>query len=497
MGLLALIDKALGGGYSDLPAVSGDPTRVVGVPASEQKLLGTIDDFRAALTTQTLIHGPGASSLGWQGGDANSAVFACLMALSRAYIEPPLRVYKKLPNGERDHLPDHPLQLLLDDPNPWMSAAELGWWLQWAKNCDGNAYLRKVRAGNPDTGNVVQLVPISPRLIGPKSARGEFISYYRYEYEPGRYEDIPPHNVVHYRLGVDDRDQRLGLAPLKRLLREVSSDDRANIWTEALLKNNAVPGLVVTWDKDTQGIDRDKAEEIKQRVIASFSGENVGRVAALGPGGDMKQFGFSPDQLNLEAIHTIPESRIAAVMGVPAAVAMLMIGLQQTSNYASMREVREMFTEGTLIPQWTLDQAKLNHQLVPDFDARRGIEVAFDLTEVRALAEDVNSKVERLNTAVAGGWVKKNEARQEIGLEPLPEFDAEPEPIAAPSAEDEDMPVMRIVKALEAKQFSPDAMPALLGALADLAEPGLRRDVEAYLDGQRRRIRSRLVSADG
>jgi hypothetical protein len=181
-------------------------------------------------------------------------------------------------------------------------------------------------------------------------------------------------------------------------------------------------------------------------------------------------------------------------MGVPAAVAMLMIGLQQTSNYASMREVREMFAEGTLIPQWTLDEAKLNHQLVPDFDARRGIEVAFDLSEVRALQEDVNEQYKRLDLAVQGGWILPNEARQEVGFEPLPRFDQPEEPVAPVIDEDEEEPALRIVKALEAKQFTPEALPALLSALADLAEPGLRRDLEAFMDGQRRRIKSRLLS---
>jgi hypothetical protein len=121
--------------------------------------------------------------------------------------------------------------------------------------------------------------------------------------------------------------------------------------------------------------------------------------------------------------------------------------------------------------------------------------VAFDLSEVRALQEDVNEQYKRLDLAVAGGWVKPNEARQEVGFEPLPEFD-QPEPPALPAAaeDDEDMPVMRIVKALESKQFTPEALPALFGALADLAEPQLSRELSDFLDGQRRRVKSRLLS---
>jgi phage portal protein BeeE len=86
-----------------------------------------------------------------------------LLAIAIAYPEAPLRVYKAATDpGKRDLLPESPFQQLLDEPNPHMGAEELWFWIQWAKHCDGNAYVRKVRSGNPETGNVVELWPISP-----------------------------------------------------------------------------------------------------------------------------------------------------------------------------------------------------------------------------------------------------------------------------------------------------------------------------------------------
>src|SRR6185295_15858246 len=126
-------------------------------------------------------------------------------------------------------------------------------------------------------------------------------------------------------------------------------------------------------------------------------------VGVLSNGAKMEQFGFSPEQMNLKALHQIPEARIAAVMRVPPAVAGLSVGLEQTSNYASFREVREMFTEGTLAPEWALVASKFQQQLLPDFSSDRTLSVEFDLTDVRALQGDENEKYTRLDNAVKTG----------------------------------------------------------------------------------------------
>jgi phage portal protein BeeE len=114
---------------------------------------------------ETLIHGPAA----WQqpgNADGNSAAFACLQVLASSAIEPPLRVYRDLGDGQPERLDEHPAQALLDDPNPALTPEELYFWLWWALHLDGNSYLLKRRAGGTAfdavRGNVVELWPISP-----------------------------------------------------------------------------------------------------------------------------------------------------------------------------------------------------------------------------------------------------------------------------------------------------------------------------------------------
>lgn len=471
--------------------------------AVEQKLL-YLEGYNSALLGGMLVHGPGATELlgGRYGQDGNSAVFACLMAISMAFFEAPLRVYRTDSQGKKEAVAEHPLKLLLDSPNPHMDAREVLFWTAWALNSDGNAYLRKIRAGNPDRGNVVQLWPVSPCRVEPKTVKGsgDFISFYRVALGMGRYEDIAPEQFVHLKLGIDDRDQRLGIAPIKRLVRHVAGDDEASDFATALLKNFAVPGLVV--ETPDTNMTQEKAAEIKQRVGSVYGGSRRGEVGVLSNGAKMEQFGFSPEQMNLKALHQIPEARIAAVMRVPPAVAGLSVGLEQTSNYASFREVREMFTEGTLVPEWALVASKFQQQLLlPDFSSDRALSVEFDLTDVRALQGDENEKYTRLDNAVKTGWITPDEARADVGLPALADGSGAvpmapkpaPIPLQLPPA---NLPVAASRDVPEAKAAEDDIVERLQAVLEGRT-PALARQLEVFQAGQHDRIEAALLNGNG
>ena len=441
-----------------------------------------------------------ATPEGGAGSDFNSAVWACLLALSSAHIEPPLKVWRGDPEtGDADWLYDAPLQDLLADPNPVHTNLDVWFWTSWAKRSHGNAFLKKVRSGNALTGNPVELWPLSPNLVKPMTLAGskQLVDFWRYTYAPGKWEDISTENMVHFRIGIDDQDHRLGLAPIRRLVREIASDQSATQFTDALLRNFGIPGLVVQVPPGASLSD-EQAEELKHKLEQRFGFENRGNVGVLTAGATLEQFGFSPEQLNMRALHDVPETRIAAVMGVPPAVAGLGVGLAQSSAYASLKQIRENFTEVTVIPNWRSDAATLNKQLKPDFTTERNVRIAYDLSKVRALQEDRTQMFTRLDNAVRTGWVKPNEARAEVGLPPMDGGDVPiPQPMmplqpgtsrpgrlpelpAAPPPKTD--PRTITLKADEA--ITPEA----LLAIVELATPGLEQDLQRYFDGQRRRL---------
>jgi HK97 family phage portal protein len=466
----------------------------------EQRKMYYYNDVGAAIRLGTLVHGPGASELiyqAWHHDDSNSAVFACLSAICTAYPEAPAKVWLEPEPGQREWQQDHPLQSLLDKPNPYLTREQLWHYVQWCKHVNGNAYLRKIRAG---AGNVTELWPISPLRVQPittreDAARGRFISYYAYTFDPAKDPlHIPPEDMVHFKLGLDDRDHRLGLAPLARLVDEVMGDDEASRWQTTMLGNGGSIGMLVEVPPDST-LTPEQAETLKADMQERFGGKNRGRVGVLMGGAKASPYGFSPEQMDMKALHRIPEERIAAVLRVPAIIAGLGAGLDR-STYANFREAREMFAEMTILPLYAFDASSINQQLLPEFTSDPRLRVAFDITDMRALQEDEDNKWKRLNEAVKTGWVDVSEARTDVGLPPdMPEVEQElppPQPLPGqpPLAA---LPPGSKSREIVLKARDLEHLPELLQALVDLSEPGLERSLERYFDGQRRRVKRALV----
>jgi HK97 family phage portal protein len=438
-------------------------------------------------------------------GDGNSAVFACLLALSLGSIEPPLIVMRKdtAHGGELEPQPDHPLQAFLDDPNPDLDMLELRFWTTWARHADGNAYLVKQRNGTG--GMPVQLWPVSPTKMRPYTTGSDFITDYEYDRPQGGHDYIPKADVIHFKLGVDPLDPRKGLSPLRRLVREVASDAEATKFMDALLRNFGIPGLIAALPAEAN-LSPAQVMEMKDRLRQEFGSDSRGKVGVLTGGASMQQFGFSPDQLNMKVLHEFPETRICAVMGVDPLVARLGVGLEQSSNYASSKQVRENFTELTLGPMWRMDEAKWNRSLRPDFTSDRAVVIKHDLSEVRALQEDENAKHQRIREDWKAGLLSKEVALRELG------YDAEQDPedtLLLPSG----ATFVRVRDVLT----QPDTTPALppgasdggdnlsappkaqdvfgdvVQAIVDKAAIDFEADLQKLQDGQKRRVQRAIV----
>jgi HK97 family phage portal protein len=467
--------------------------------------IATSPDVYAAIRMGTLVHGPGATEMtyrAWHHEDMNSAVFACLSAICTAYPEAPAKVFLETEPGERDEQPDHPLKQLLDNPNPYLTREQVLHYTTWCKHIGGNAYWRKIRSGGPGT-NVVALWPISPTRVQPVTTkedalRGIFISWYEYVFDPMTDpERIPPDDIIHFRLGIDDKDHRVGASPLARLVREVAGDEEAHKWQTSMLENGGTVGMLIQVPIDSS-ITVDQAEDMKQRFEERFGGDNRGRTGVLMGGAKAEPYGFAPDQMDMKSLHRIPEERIAAVLRVPAIIAGLGAGLDR-STYANFREAREMFAEMTLMPLYAFDAATLNMQLKPEFSSDPRLKIAFDVTDLRAFQEDEDAKWKRLDTAVKTGWVRPNEARTDVGLPP--DMDQLEAPMAQMfgmsqrSGQEDEEPAankaLRKPKVPSQRQLN--RMADVLQALVDIGMPGTQDELEQYFLSQHERVNSNLA----
>ena len=417
-------------------------------------------------------------------------------------------MYLETEPGERDEQPEHPLKRSWITRIRTCRASTCGATSSGAKHISGNAYLRKIRAGKGPGGNVLELWPVSPTRIQPvttkeDAARGVFISYYAYVFDPYQPpEQVPPEDIVHFRLGIDDKDNRMGASPLARLVREVAGDEEAHKWQKAMLANGGTVGMLIQVPEDSS-MTVEQAEDMKTAIRGAIRRRQSWPYGCADGRREATPYGFSPEQMDMKALHRIPEERIAAVLRVPAIIAGLGAGLDR-STYANFREAREMFAEMTLMPLYSFDAATLNMQLTPEFTSDRKIRVMFDVSDLRAFQEDETEKYKRLDLAVKTGWIRPNEARTDVGLPP----DMDDEAFAAAHTAVTQVVSQGKRTARSRKPYPSHAekhaashpsrrkheqMPEILQALVDLAEPATTKQLDGYLDQQRRRVKRALV----
>ena len=163
---------------------------------------------------------------------------------------------------------------------------------------------------------------------------------------------------------------RVGLCPIQSLINDVFTDIEASLFTAAILNNFGFPGIIVSPpDSDPIGpaMDEEKTGAIKERFRQLFNRGNRGDVGVFSQA--MKVTPLQVDMMKMDVQRTrqLPESRVCAVLGVPAAVVGFALGIQQTAVGATMTELRKEAYESSVTPFIDLLVDGINMILVPNF----------------------------------------------------------------------------------------------------------------------------------
>lgn len=350
-------------------------------------------------------------------GDAlkNSIVASAVIWIATNFLEAPPVVARRDRNGTEQTLASHEAVDRLENPNPFYSFDELMMAALLDVSVFGDAYWLKIR---DQVGRVAELWYVPQVLMEPKWEKADsFIDYY--EYTPGTASPLPiaPRDVIHFSEGINPDNIRKGLSPLASLMREIYTDNEAANFTASLLSNLGIPGLIISPDASGNFIaGSDDVETTKQYFKQMFSGDRVGEPVVMGAPTQVKQFGFSPLELNLEALRRVPEERIAAVLMIPPSVLSLGAGLKN-SSFTSYKESRAAAWENKLIPMQRRIARQLTQQFLKvDYPTNRDIRLKFDLTQVRVLQGDRNLLIQALDRQVRGGWMTIRMAQRLAGM---------------------------------------------------------------------------------
>jgi HK97 family phage portal protein len=343
----------------------------------------------------------------------NNAVMACVNWITRTFPEAPLTVMQRQKNKQAQAVLPHKLTTLLETPNPFYDGLLLWQATLLSLNLNGNGYWLLGRNKYKQILEVWYEPHMTIRPVWPNDGSA-FISGYQVK-RKGRWSDpLPVADVVHFRLGIDPANPRLGLSPLASALREVFTDNEAANYSASILRNMGIPGLVISPADSSFTIEEDEADVIKQRTSAHFGGDRRGSTMVMQGPTKVEVLAWSPDQLNLDKLRSIPEERITALLGLPAIVAGLGAGLDH-GTYNNTSEAKASGYEGNLLPTQRLLASKLRAQLLPELGNPKTEFLQFDTSQVQALSEDKDKRYQRISVGFKAGWLKRADARMLSG----------------------------------------------------------------------------------
>lgn len=345
--------------------------------------------------------------------DANAIVMACVHYIMTTFPEAPMRVMSRETRTAKPvEMYEHPLTHLVESPNTFYTDDVL--WQATAADysLNGNAYWQVVYDSLMNPVEVWYEPSFSIRPAWPKDG-SEFISDYQI-FRDNKWVNIPRENVVHFRYGIDPRNPRLGLSKLRTALRAIYTDNEAEAYTAAILKNMGIPGVIISPSSAEFSMD---PEQIESEFNARFTGDRRGKAMAVSGPVSVSTLSFAPEQMSLKTLRLSPQAIISALIGIPAVVAGLEVGIEHMI-YNTFSEAREHAYEGNIIPTKSSIAKQLKLQLMPRF--REGIMpgeyVDWDYSGVRVLQDDMNRLATRTAVLYNAGVMKRSEAREANNL---------------------------------------------------------------------------------
>lgn len=355
----------------------------------------------------------------------NATVAAGIDWMARNWNVANLQVVRIDDAGIETPVPLHPALALLRRPHPQVGqTAFVGSVVRDLLTRD-SVWIEKVknRLGEP-----TELRYWRPDMVGPlyPDDGSSYLSGWRYQVNGANY-DVPVSRVIFIRRYINVDEDRFGWCPLQQSVREIAALNEVSTYMSALLRNFAIPGLIMT-PKGEFAISPEDADAVKARINDMFGGESRGQTGVLTGPMDIEKVSFSPEELGLNEIPKQLRAAVLSTMGLNTDV--LGMNTDQQGAYGSYAEaIRAAYAQG-LMPLQALWADELTHQLLVDFedpeDIKNGrIKFSWDYSPVEELDDREQVAANRAIRLYGAGVTTLNESRDIVGYGPASTEDAD------------------------------------------------------------------------
>jgi len=329
----------------------------------------------------------------------------CIMRIAESISSVPWKVQTDA-DGDGTFVDEagHPIQRLIDRPNPNSDRREFLTQLVQNLYLDGNAFVEIVQ----DRGVPMHLYHMRPDWV--RVVPDPVLHVAGYEFRPPGRNPIPfsPEEVLHFRF-VDPLDPYRGCSPLRAAIRTLESENAIVAWNKNVLDNSAVPGGVLK--VPSSSLLKEDRDRLREELIHEFSGGNRYRPMVLWGDMEYERAALSHHDLDFLEQRRINKYEICAIFGVPPQL----IGANEDPTYSNFEIARLSFWEDVIIPLLDWIQNRLNNAIVPRYGDPNSIRIVYDISDIPAMRSSYEQKVKTAEVLWRMGW-PINEINRKLNL---------------------------------------------------------------------------------
>jgi HK97 family phage portal protein len=317
-----------------------------------------------------------------EGYKKNSWVYRAIRLIAIAGSSVPWIVQK---DGE--YIDEHPLSMLMKNPNPNISRQTLFELLITWLQLSGNAYLIPVVV----RGNTSELWPCSPDRLHPVPDPGNDSWIKGYSKGSTAIISYEPEEVIHF-LFPDPSNPIIGIGPLQAASKAVDTDTEQQDWNKSIMQNKGVLDGVFSFKREFK--NQADIDDLTDRLNEKFSGKAGRRIGAVGSEATYTRIAATPSEVDYVNGRKFNREEIFIIFGVPPVLA----GVMDVATYNNYATSELVFWMSTIIP--LLDDLKDTLNFSFRNELKEGEVLTYDISRVPAVRKarlDLIESGERLS----------------------------------------------------------------------------------------------------
>jgi HK97 family phage portal protein len=338
---------------------------------------------------------------------ASAVAVRCVNAIAQNAASLNIAVTDSVTGEEID---GHPMSVLFNRrPNPIHSARFVKEVMFARMEWKGEAFLYLDR-GETGQGEVQNLWPIWATVLPvvESNDKGDVLAGYKARTEDGRTIGLLPTEVLWLRYPHPD-DPWGCLAPWRAASFSAGLAQTARAWQASELKNGGRPqALVYLGDNDEQQHAAAVAEWRSNIEGPRSAGRNMLVSGPLPPA--VQRLGATAQELAYLDTIGVSDDDVMLAFGIPRDY------LKGGATYENRDAAKRTLWSDKIVNTLDVVAAEADRQLLPDLGQTFG----FDVSKVDALSENADAITTRVVSVTSTDLVTLDEARAELGLDPLP-----------------------------------------------------------------------------